>query len=135
MGLLLDRDADGAAPLGPGAVVVPDLRISEQLLQDEPGVGGTLADPAIRDDLAVGPQALAGVDAPQVVSALEGPVLLDGGRPRHIDRRRDVAAALGALLAQALRSQQLARELARRADVYQADLADPRQHLVAIRAQ
>ena len=33
------------ARLGPGAVVVADVREAEQVLQDEPGVAGPLADP------------------------------------------------------------------------------------------
>src|SRR5437016_2094155 len=90
--LFLDRHADGAAPLGPGAVVVADLRVAEQLFQDEPGVGGPLTDAAVGDHLAVGLHALPTVDAPQLVRALEGPILLDGCRPGHVDGGRDVAA-------------------------------------------
>src|SRR5919112_6653754 len=47
--LALDRDPDQAAPLGPGAVVVADPGVAEQLMQHEPGVGAALADPAVGD--------------------------------------------------------------------------------------
>src|SRR5207249_3854211 len=39
------------APLRPGAVVVPDAGVPEQVLQDEPRVGPSLADSAVRHDL------------------------------------------------------------------------------------
>src|SRR5207244_3156467 len=42
--LSFDRGADQASPFGPGAVVVPDVGIAEQVLEDEPGVGGALPD-------------------------------------------------------------------------------------------
>src|SRR5262245_26947008 len=36
--LFLDRGADRAAPLRPGAVVVPDVGVAEQLVENEPRV-------------------------------------------------------------------------------------------------
>ena len=48
--VLLDRDVDHVAPLGPGAVVVLDVVLAEQLVQHEPGVRRALADPAVGDD-------------------------------------------------------------------------------------
>jgi hypothetical protein len=36
--LALDRHADQATPLGPGAIVVADLGIAEQVAQDKPGM-------------------------------------------------------------------------------------------------
>src|SRR5207249_2971408 len=35
-GLSFDRRGDQAPPLGPGAVVVPDVGVAEQVVQDEP---------------------------------------------------------------------------------------------------
>src|SRR5690606_30708474 len=40
-----DRDTNGVAVFGPGAVIVADV-VAEQLLQGEPGVARALADPA-----------------------------------------------------------------------------------------
>src|SRR5215472_2053266 len=105
---LLDRGSDHAAPLGPGAVVVADLVVAEQLFKDEPGVCGALADTAVGDDLAVVRDALAAIDLTELVRALEGAVLVDRGRPGDVHRGRDVAAPLGALLRQVLGGQQLA---------------------------
>src|SRR5256712_4864408 len=34
----LDRRSDEVPPIRPGAVVVPDVRVAEEVLQDEPGV-------------------------------------------------------------------------------------------------
>ena len=48
--VLLDRDGDHVAPLGPGAVVVLHVVLAEQLVQHEPGVRRALADPAVGDD-------------------------------------------------------------------------------------
>ena len=88
LGALLDRDADQVAPLGPGAVVVADVLVAEQLVQHEPGVGRALADPAVGDDrLALGDHALAGVELAQLVGRLEGAVLVDGLRPGTRRRR------------------------------------------------
>ena len=50
---LLDRHADEAAPLRPGAVVVADVGEAEQLVEHEPGVAGALADAAVGDDVLV----------------------------------------------------------------------------------
>src|SRR5918994_7411875 len=57
--LSLDRGAEEAAPFGPGAVVVADVRVAEELGQDEPGVAGALANPAVGDHVLVGGDALA----------------------------------------------------------------------------
>ena len=88
---LLDRHVHEVAPLGPRAVVVLDVILAQQLVQHEPRVRRALADPAVGDDrLAVG-DALRAVELGEVVGGLEGPVLLDGLRPRHRGRAGDVA--------------------------------------------
>ena len=72
--VLLDRDVDQVAPLGPGAVVVLDVVLAEQLVQDEPGVRGALADPAVGDHrLAVLEHAGLGVELAQLVGRLNVP--------------------------------------------------------------
>ncbi len=55
----LDRSLNDIAPLSPGAVIVPDVWVAEQFRQHEPGVRGTLADPAVDDDIAIRLDALA----------------------------------------------------------------------------
>src|SRR5439155_9564835 len=114
---LLDGYADQASPLGPGAVVVADLVMAEQVAQHEPGVGAPLADAAVRDDLTASGQALSLVDRPKLVGVLEASVFGDGRGPRNVLRAGDVTTALRALLWKILRREQLARVLLRGADV------------------
>src|SRR5262245_54863699 len=59
--VFFDGDVDEVAPFGPGAVVVLDVVVAEEFVQDEPGVGGALADAAVGDDRFVGQHALVGV--------------------------------------------------------------------------
>src|SRR3970040_1216029 len=117
--LALDRLADHAAPLRPGAVVVADLRIAEQVLEDEPGVRGALADAAVGDGGLVLGDAGAAVEGGQLLVRLEGAVLVHGLGPGEVRGAGDVAAALGRLQ-EARRGQDLAGELCRRAHVHQA---------------
>src|SRR6266568_7058062 len=99
LGGLLDGEADAVAPFGPGAVVVADLAVAEQLVQDEPGVAGALADAAVDDDVPVGGDALAAVERLELVGGLEGRgVGVDRLRPGDRLGAGDVAAAQGALL-------------------------------------
>src|SRR5581483_7113450 len=134
--LLLDRHSDRAAPFGPRTVVVADVGVTQELVEHEPRVRGPLADAAVRDDLAVRRDALPAVDLLQLVVALERAVLgVDRGAPRDADGSRDVAAALGALLRQVLRCEQLARVLLRRADVDEAGLADLAHDVVLVCAE
>ena len=96
---------------------------------------GALADAAVSDDLFVGGDALVAVDRLQLLDALEAAVLrVDSGAPRDTDRRRDVAAALRALLRKVLRREQLTRVLLGLAHVHQAGLAKLGVHVVAVRA-
>src|SRR5688572_11984219 len=77
-----DRHVHEVAPLGPRPVVVSDVLVTEQLPQDEPGVGAALADPAVRGHRFVLGHALAAVKLPQLVNGLERAVVLDGAGPR-----------------------------------------------------
>src|SRR3990172_4400945 len=95
--LALDRLADHAAPLRPGAVVVADLRVAEQVLQDEPGVRGALADAAVGDGWLVLRDPGAPVEFGQLAGGLEGAVIVDGLGPGDVHGARDVAAALRGL--------------------------------------
>src|SRR5215211_1324633 len=131
----LDGHADQAAPLGPGAVVVADPRVAEQLVQHEPGMGRALADAAVGDHVLVGGHPLGAVELGQLVVGEE----LAGGAvdrlgPGDVDRTGDVAGPLGGLLGQVVGGQLLAAELLGRADVDQGGApagADGLQDLVA----
>src|SRR5829696_1155822 len=133
--LALDGDADQAAPLGPGAVVVADVRVAEQFVQHEPGVGAALADPAVGDHVLAGLDALGAVQLGQLAVAEE----LAGGAvdrlgPGDVDRAGDVARPLGGLLGQVVGGELLAPVLLGRADVDQRGAvaaADRVQHLLA----
>src|SRR5919112_2628947 len=111
--LALYGGADQVAPLGPRAVVVAHVVVAEEVGENEPGVRGALPDPEVR--YYVFPPAEAGlalVDAAQLVGALEGPVLPDGPRPRHVRGSGNVPAPEGALLGVVGHVQQLALVLA-----------------------
>ena len=105
-GLPIDGRAYDAAVLGPGAVVVTHLVVSQDLGQHEPGMRRALADAAIGDDLSVAGDALAAVYLPQLLHRLEGAVaLVDGTGPADIGGARDVPAPLCSLLGQVGRRQ------------------------------
>src|SRR6476659_9728450 len=89
-----DRDAHEGAVLGPGAVVVLDVLLAQQLLEHEPGVRGALADAAVGDGVLAAVQSGLAVDLGELVVRLEGAVLVRGLAPRHADRRGDVAGPL-----------------------------------------
>src|SRR3972149_1244714 len=95
--LSLNGLADHAAPLRPGAVVVADLRVAEQVLQDEPGVRGALADSAVGDGGLVLRDSGAAVEGGQLLGGLECAVLVNGLGPGDVHGAGDVAAALGRL--------------------------------------
>ena len=75
LNLLLDASAYDAAPLGPEAIVVADVAASQKLGQNELGVGGTLADPAIGDDLFAAVDPFTAAVGLQVIGRLESAIL------------------------------------------------------------
>src|SRR5215212_6763230 len=91
--LALYRGADQVAPLGPRTVVVAYVVVAEEVGEHEPGVGGPLPDPAVGYYVFSPAEAgLALVDLTQLVGALEGPVLPDRPRPRHVRGPGNVTA-------------------------------------------
>src|SRR5215211_7044669 len=85
--------------LGPGAVVVTHALITEEIIQDEPRVGRALSYPAIGYDVVPPAEAdLSLVDLLQLIGALEGPILPDSPRPRHVSGPRNVPSPESALL-------------------------------------
>ena len=106
----------------------------QQLLQHEPGVRGTLPDPAVGDGLPVVVEAGRGVDGGQFLIGLERPVLACGFAPGHVDGPGDMAGPLALLLGEVCRGENLAGELVRRADIDEVLGADGGDHLVAERA-
>src|SRR3954452_15672793 len=111
--ILLDRNADEGAVLGPRPVVVLDVRLVEQLVQHEPRVRRALADTAVGDRVLGEVDALALVELGELVVAAERAVVVRGLRPRDVLRARHVAGALRLLLRQVRRSKKLAGELVR----------------------
>src|SRR5713226_860943 len=91
---LFDRRAHQVAPLGPRAVVVPDVLVTEQILQHKPRMRAALTDAAVGDDLLVPSDALAAVQLAERVGGLEGAVFSDRLRPRNAGRAGNVPAAL-----------------------------------------
>src|SRR5688500_15950331 len=81
---LFDRHVHQVAPLGPGAVVVANPGVAEQVLEHEPGVRRALTDAAVGNHVFVGGDALTFVDAAQLFRALEGAVFADRGGPRDV---------------------------------------------------
>src|SRR3954451_7721096 len=132
--VLLDRDTDQRAVLGPGTVVVLDLRLVEDLVQHEPRVRGALTDPAVGDGVLAEVDALVLVERLQLVVAAEGAVVVRGLAPRDVLRGRDVTGALRLLLREVCRCEELAGELVRRTHVDEVELADRLDSLVAERA-
>src|SRR5690606_8868937 len=107
--------AHAVAILGPGAIVVAHV-VTEDLLQREPGMRGTLADPAVGDHGLAAVDAHRGVDLAQLVLRLERAVGGDRLPPGHVHRAGNVARSHGELL-YALRREDLAVVFVRGADV------------------
>src|SRR5678815_3705469 len=105
----LDRRLDYVSPLGPGAVVVEHSPVAEQVLENEPGQAGALADAAIGDDFLVAADVGSGVERLELGTRLERSVLVAVLPPRDVLRAGDVHSALAGL-GQAGRRQQRARE-------------------------
>src|SRR5438445_8636766 len=98
--VLFDWHTDERAVFGPRAVVVLDVLEAEQLVQREPGVTRALADAAVRDGVLRVVDADLVVELAKVRVRLERAVLVRGLAPRHVQRGRDVPAALRLLLRQ-----------------------------------
>src|SRR5436309_1501925 len=105
------------APFRPRAVVIADVRVAEEVLQDEPRVGRPLPDPAVRDDLLVRRHAFRFVEGLEFFRRLERPILVHRLRPGDILRSGDVTAALRVLRRVFWRREDLAAELLRAAYV------------------
>src|SRR3954469_4786561 len=111
--VLLDRDADQRAVLGPRTVVVLDVRLVEDLVQHEPRVRRPLTDAAVGDGVLAEVDAFALVELGQLVVATERAVVVSGLAPRNVLGGRHVTGTLRLLLRQVCRREQLAGELVR----------------------
>src|SRR2546427_11437286 len=80
--------------LFPYTTLFRSLRVAEEVLQDEPCVGRSLADPAVRDDFLVRRHAFRFVQRFELLRRLERPVLVDRLSPGNVLRPRDATAAL-----------------------------------------
>src|SRR5215203_3653164 len=76
--LLLDGSTNEGSPFGPGAVIVADIGVTQELGEYEPGMGTTLADAAVSDCRMVGGDPFAAVEGGQLVLRLEGAILGHG---------------------------------------------------------
>src|SRR3989442_5676846 len=94
----LDRRADQITPLGPRAIVVAHLWVTEKVLQHEPGEGTTFTDTAIGDHLVLAADPFAGVELLERIGGVLIAVLLDPLRPRHVDRAGGVPAPVPPLV-------------------------------------
>ncbi len=132
---LLDRHAHQVAPLRPTAVVVPHVRVAQQILEHEPGVARPLADAAIGDDAGAGIEALLLlVELTQLLGGLERAVLRIGRlRPGDTHGALDVAGAQRAFLRVAIHVEELPTVFAGAADVDQRQAGlRVLQHIVAV---
>src|SRR6267378_8398313 len=134
---LLDRRPHEVAPLRPGAVIVLHVRVAEEVLQDEPGVGRPLPDPAVCDDLLVRRDAFAFVEGLEILSRLERAVLVDGLGPGNVLRPGNVPASLRVLRRIFRRREDLSREFLRRSHVDEdfVLLLDRLPHVVQVYAE
>src|SRR3954471_7959881 len=132
----LDWSSDRISPLGPAAVIVSNILITQQIAKHEPGMARALADAAVRNDIVAGREPLfLLVDGPQLGRRLERPVAVRGSRPRNALCPGDVSAAHGALLRVLRHVQFLAAELIRRAHVDEgAPALDMLAHVIHERA-
>src|SRR5439155_24824984 len=117
-GSLLDRRADKISPFRPGAVVVGDVAVAQQILQYKPAMAGALADAAVGDDRLAAVHAFGSVETFQVVERLERTVIVASFAPGDVARSGDMPAAL-ASLRQTRRSKNLAGEFLWTADIHQ----------------
>src|SRR5712664_2408002 len=97
-GLSFNRHPDQTAPLRPGAVVVLDLRVAQQIRQREPGERGPLADPAVGNHVLIRPNPLPLIEALEVLCIFERPILPHVLRPGNVAGPGDVTATLRSLL-------------------------------------
>src|SRR5579884_2496538 len=100
MELLLNRCSDEIPPLGPRAIVVSNSRIAQQVGENKPGMGRSLADTAVGDHLHVQRDlVLLLIDLPQLLGRPKGAVVWVGsGRPRDVLRVGNVSSPLRSLL-------------------------------------
>src|SRR6266576_4709769 len=118
---LLDRRAHRVAPLGPRAVVIAHVLEAEEIREREPGMRGSLPDPAIGNDVVGRLQSVLGfVNRAQLLS---GPERVGLGRnratPWNTLRARNVPAAQRAFVRILRHVQPLAAILLRAAHIHQ----------------
>src|SRR6266852_1225376 len=131
--LLLDGDADQAAPFGPGAIVVAYCRIPEQVVQHEPGVTAAFTNATVGHHFFLGGNPFAFVQGTQFLRWFESAIFADGQRPGNVDRPRNVPSPLCAFLGQVRRGEQLPAIFTRRAYIHQRKSITPEgeQDLIA----
>src|SRR6185437_9185741 len=127
----LDWGSNQGAVFRPTAVVVLDIPVSQEFLQDEPGVRRPFPDSTVSNRFLRTVEAGVGVDLGQLLVRFERAVVVGGPAPGHVDRAGDVTRLLALFLRQVGRRQDLAGELVGRAHVDQVLRVDRGQYLVA----
>src|SRR5207245_11750624 len=117
-GSFLDRRADQIPPFRPGAVVVGDIAVSQQILQHKPAMAGALTDAAVGDHRLAAVHAFGGVQALQLIERPESAVIVASLAPGDVARSGDMPAAL-ASFRQTRRSKNLAGEFLWTADIHE----------------
>src|SRR5690625_7555169 len=92
--LAFDGNTNSRSPFGPRTIVIAHAFKTEQVGQDEPRVGGTFPDPAVRDfgAAAIQSEVLDG-DLFEFVAGLKASVFMRGPAPRHLLRGRHILRA------------------------------------------
>src|SRR5712692_10240782 len=123
--LSLDRHADQAAPLRPGAVIVAHFGVTKQVVKRKPGMTAALTDAAVSHNFFIGSHTFAAIDGTEFIRRFKGAILAYCCGPGDISRAGDMAAALRPFLRQIRGSQQFSAVLSRRAHIDQGDVALP----------
>src|SRR5579884_3765601 len=115
--LLFNRDTNNIAPLGPGTIVIAYTRIAQQLCQDKPGMGRTLTNTTIGNDLVIWCYPFATIDLAKFLRRFEGTVRIGRDGPRNIFCSRDMTTTLCTFLRIVDHMQQFATILLWRAHI------------------
>src|ERR1700733_675476 len=114
--------ADKVTPLGPRAVVIDHILVTEQIFQDKPGVAGPFPDAAVGDDGFIAIYAFRAVNGLEFVKRFERAIFVGRFAPRNAARCWDVSAALRCFGKAGWR-QYFAGEFLSTADIHQVHFA------------
>src|SRR5215469_3427920 len=84
--LFLDWNADQAAPLRPGAIVIAHFGVAKQVVKCKPGMTAALTDAAVSHNFFIGSHAFAAIDGTELIRRFKGAILAHCCSPRDISR-------------------------------------------------